>query len=134
MHLCARDPLFIDREKKAMPVGRRWLPGKSPNPGGVSKRRVTLVTEVRARLSAGDQVELACQRLFELATSPDDKTALLALSEFFDRLVGKAPQAITGAEGGPLVSVDLGSKSDEAIRTEITTLMGQLVNLGGLPK
>lgn len=82
-------------------LGRPWTKGQSGNPTGRSKA----ADELRKALE-GD-APYAAQRLRELLDSEDDQVALKAAQFIVDHVKGRAPQAITGSDGGPL-KVDLG--------------------------
>lgn len=53
---------------------------------------------IRRKVVQGKSLDGLAQKLIDLATAGD----MAALKELGDRLDGKAPQAITGADGGPL--------------------------------
>lgn len=89
--------------KKARGPGRPFEPGKSGNPAGLSKARREVIDGIRAMLGEGKNWKLACRTLIGLLKHKDGKVQIAALREYFDRVVGKAPQEITGANGEPLV-------------------------------
>jgi hypothetical protein len=75
-----------------------WVKGgQSPNPGGRPKA-ATELTQALAGLAVDAAVRLA-----ELMDSADDKVALDATKFVIDHVKGKASQAITGADGAPLI-------------------------------
>ncbi len=80
---------------------RPWKPGQSGNPSGVSSAAKQLQKALE-----GDW-QTAHKRLYELLCSDDEKIALEAAKFYVDHIKGKAKQAITGDDGGPL-KVDLG--------------------------
>jgi hypothetical protein len=53
----------------------------------------------------------------ELLKDPDGKVRVAAIKELYDRMFGKAPQALTGADG-------------ESLRIDVTSLVGALAKLG----
>jgi hypothetical protein len=89
-------------ERKNGP-GRPFPKGVSGNPGGKAK---AVREAIEAFRHPADLKRLRL-RLLELADSDDGRTAVAAIREYHDRALGKAPQAITGEDGGP-VKVDAG--------------------------
>jgi hypothetical protein len=75
----------------------RLLPGSTANPSGRPKKIKEFVDALHARFY--DQAFIVMQ---ELLASDDDKVRVAALKELWDRMFGKAPQAITGEDGGPI--------------------------------
>ena len=76
----------------------RFVKGSPPpNPGGRPKGAAELREALR------EYEPEAIQRLVALMrTARSEKVRLDAIREIFDRLYGRAPQAITGEDGGPV--------------------------------
>ena len=72
--------------------------GPSPNPGGRPK---ALKEALEAFRNPEDLSKLRV-RLLMLANDEDGRIAVSAIKEWHDRAYGKAPQAITDGEGGPV--------------------------------
>lgn len=72
----------------------RWLPGKSPNPGGRPKSEKEVAKAIQLR---GQEL---VDRLFTLS----EEGNVPAIKELFERGYGKAKQVIelTGHDGGPI--------------------------------
>jgi hypothetical protein len=84
--------------------------GKSGNPGG----RPKVAAEVRAL--AGEFTELAIYTLAgQIHMSDDERVVAAACNSILDRAIGRAPQAITGDDGGP-IRVDYSNLSDAQLR------------------
>lgn len=81
-------------------ASHRFKPGQSGNPSGISSAAKQLQKALE-----GDWQD-AHKRLRELLFSADEKVALEAAKFYVDHIKGKAKQAITGDEGGP-VKIDL---------------------------
>ncbi len=96
-------------------------PGKSGNPGGKSKEREALRKLVNDHIANGALENVKAIEL--LASSAlSEKVQLSARIWLGEQFLGKATQAITGADGGPLVSpLDLTLLSPEEL-----TLLDQL--------
>ena len=75
-------------------VGRPWLPGQSGNPAGRRKDELTSLLRVSLRDQPKVAQELA-DRLIAIARYGKDAEAIKAFALIFDRLEGKAIQAIT---------------------------------------
>ena len=73
----------------------RLLPGNNLNPGGRPK---AIKEALEAFRDEGDLKKLR-DRLMSIAMDEDKKAACAAIKEWHDRAYGKAPQAITDAEG-----------------------------------
>lgn len=102
----------------------QWKAGDpSPNPAGPPRG----MAEVReAQMPRLDSV---MTRLFIIGMKKDNSAGVAALSEWLDREVGRAPQPITGADGGPVkVTYELvRSKLEEIAKgaaTEASTTNG----------
>lgn len=80
---------------------RPWKPGQSGNPSGVSSAAKQLQKALE-----GDWKD-AHKRLRDLLFSDDERVALEAAKFYIDHIKGKAKQALTGEDGGPL-KIDLG--------------------------
>jgi Family of unknown function (DUF5681) len=90
-----------------------WKKGQSGNPGG----RPRLEGEIR-RL-AQSHGKRAIRRLAQLLKSENERVAVTAAQILLDRGFGKAPQAITGPDGGPLMPAMLVGISAEPISDAI---------------
>ncbi len=92
--------------------GPPYEPGKSGNPGGRPKKTDEMR---RAEALMRDRSESGAQALIDLSeNSLDDAVRARLLCFRWEAVFGKAPQAITGAEGEPLIPrVDLSRLSDE---------------------
>ncbi len=76
----------------------QYVKGQTGNPGG----RPKVVREaIDAFRNAGDLAKLRI-RLVEIAMTGKHSDAIAAIKEYHDRALGKAPQAITGEDGGAL--------------------------------
>lgn len=83
-----------------------FVKGQSGNPSG-RHRAIKAALEAFRRT---DDLERLRKRLMELAEGDDGKVAVSAIREYHDRAFGKAPQAITGEDGGPIkLDTDLAS-------------------------
>jgi len=69
----------------------------TPNPGGRPKK----LKEFRAKLEQ-EFYEEAFAVMRECLASSDGKVRIAALKELWDRMWGKAPQAVTNEDGTPL--------------------------------
>ncbi len=83
----------------------QFKPGVSGNPNGRPKK--PLSERLLARLLEDGSKETAhvVESLLSHAKSGNEKTAsasVKAITEIFDRVEGKVPQALTGNDGGPL--------------------------------
>ena len=77
----------------------KFKKGESGNPGGVSK------TAKEIRELARQNCPHAIRKLIKLLESKDERTVIAAAKELMDRGLGKAPQAIVGADGeGPVLA------------------------------
>lgn len=76
----------------------RIMPGSSGNPGG----RPKALREYQKWL-AENALEKAQLALLACLVDPDGRVKMMAVKEVADRLFGKAPQAITGEDGKPLM-------------------------------
>jgi hypothetical protein len=76
-----------------------FVPGQSGNPSGRPKEDPLLKEMARARTAEAFEVVLAC------LTDDDPKIRLKAAEVVLDRGHGKAPIALTGADGGPMQAV-----------------------------
>lgn len=90
--------------------------GQSGNPGGKAKA----IREALDAFRKPEDLEKLRLRLVELAEGEDGKVAVSAIREYHDRAFGKAPQAITGEDGGP-VKID----------TDLAAMIGRLGGKGG---
>lgn len=91
-----KDPEAPKRDEKG-----RLLPGSTANPSGRPKKLKEFQDALHDRF-----YERAFSVMQELLASPDDKVRVAAIKELWDRMFGKAPQAVTGADGEAL-KVDL---------------------------
>jgi hypothetical protein len=75
----------------------QWKPGDpSPNPAGPPRGMAAVREAQMPRLDA------VMTRLYIIGMKKDNSAGVAALGEWLDREVGRAPQPITGADGGPL--------------------------------
>jgi hypothetical protein len=90
----------------------QWEKGASPNPGGRPKKLVEFQQALTDRF-----YEKALNVLGECLDDPDGKVRIAAMRETFDRIFGKSPQSVTGADGQPLaVSLNLASALAKLIK------------------
>ena len=82
---------------KVVPVGRRFKPGKTGNPGG-RPRTPEGVTEVLAWRLGKNGAKLLAEKLIKLATG--DKPDLRAIQYIYDRLDGKPRQSVETINDG----------------------------------
>lgn len=79
-----------------------FVPGKSGNPGGKSKEREALRREVQNYFAHRSMQYV--ESIEEMAESAEsEKVRLSARIWLAEQAVGKAVQAITGADGAPLL-------------------------------
>jgi hypothetical protein len=71
----------------------RWLPGRSPNPGGRPPIPEEVKAEVHRILAAASPD--AARRLAELVHDEDPRIAAIASGAILDRILGKPVQAIS---------------------------------------
>lgn len=72
-------------------------------PGAGRKKGVPNKSTAAVKDIAAKYTDRAWQRLADLLESEDEKTAMAAVKELFDRAYGKAPQSLTGEGGeGPI--------------------------------
>lgn len=79
-------------------VGRPFPKGTTGNAGG----RPKVVKEALEKFRNPEDLEKLRLRLIEIAVSDNLIAANVAIKEYHDRAYGKAPQAITGEDGGAL--------------------------------
>jgi hypothetical protein len=87
----------MDEPEKRDAAGR-FGAGNRANPGG----RPKLIREFQDWL-AEECYPIAQEALKGCLRSDDEKVRMLAIKEVHDRLFGKPVQAITGADGAPLI-------------------------------
>lgn len=75
----------------------KFQPGLSGNPGGRPKAFREYQDWLRENC-----LPKAKDALVKCLESEDEKVQIMAVKEVSDRLFGKAPQSITGPDGGPL--------------------------------
>ena len=107
--------------RKRQPTPGSFKKGQSGNPSGLSTEKRELIQEVRAMLTKGKNLEEACAILLRQMRSDDERVSMTAVKEYFDRVLGKAPIAITG-EGGGALRLDLSGLSDEDLRLVLPVL------------
>jgi|SRR6185436_3094417 len=76
----------------------QFKPGKSGNPGGMTKEQRAQIAVVRS--AALEHCPQAIRELVELMNSTDPKVKLAACNSILDRGMGKPAQAITGGDEG----------------------------------
>lgn len=100
-----------ENSQPARVIGRPFAKGSSANPGG----RPKLIREFQEWL-ASECYPIAQEALKGCLRSDDEKVRMLAIKEVHDRLFGKPVQAITGADGEPLIPrLQLASLSPEQL-------------------
>lgn len=90
------------------------MPGSSGNPGG----RPKACREAREYLTKGDTIKEVCIRLIKLIDSKDEKVALQAIKEYFDRVVGRPGLMVDHEEENAPVTED-------AVRSIIADLVSK---------
>lgn len=90
-----------ENSKPKRVVGRPFQKNQSGNPGG----RPKAVKEALELFRKPEDLEKLRVRLLEIAMNDNLVAANIAIKEYHDRAYGKAPQAITGTDDGP-VKVD----------------------------
>jgi hypothetical protein len=94
------EPQENSAPKKARSRGRPFVKGQpSANPGGRPKEANDV------KLLAREHTVEAIERLVHWLRSDNAKASVAAAGALLDRAWGKAPQAITGDDGGPLTVV-----------------------------
>ena len=96
-----KDVLKAERLARIEP--HQFKKGESPNPGGRPKGAVSikkLLTDAIHKVDPKDadgrtHAEKLVQALIDVATRPQGQASIKAIAEIFDRLEGKALQAIT---------------------------------------
>lgn len=78
--------------------------GKSGNPGGRPKENAEV------RKLAREHTSEAIKRLVDWMRSDNAKASVSAANALLDRGWGKAPQALTGEDGGPIQTEEVGTK------------------------
>ena len=84
------------KQGKRKPPKTAWKKGQSGNPGG----RPTVPAEVKEALLVA--CPRAVQRLIEFVEDPDPKIALTACERVIERVLGRVPLPLQGADGEPL--------------------------------
>ena len=80
-----------------------FAPGKSGNPNGARKPRA-FAEELRMALKATDAADRdGLRRIAEALIAKAEEGDVSAIREVADRIDGKVAQAVTGADGEPLV-------------------------------
>lgn len=83
-------------------IKTRGRPKGIPKTGGRQKGTLNKST-AEVKVIAGKHGEAAIKELARLALKAESETARIqAIRELLDRAYGKAPQAITGEDGGPM--------------------------------
>lgn len=81
-------------------AGKKFQPGETGNPGGRPRRTMA---EFREMFSEGTEQVLRALRAGAVVGLARGTTAgVAAAHEFLDRMWGRAPQPITGGDGGPV--------------------------------
>ncbi len=90
--------------KPLPPVEKRFKPGQSGNPGGKSPEREALRRESQDFLASISVDNL--KAIHELGTKArSEKVRLDARVWLAEQFLGKAVQAVSGPEGGPVVDI-----------------------------
>jgi|SRR5690348_3108527 len=98
-----------------------WQPGQSGNPGGRPKRKPLTDELERIIDETYSKDKTYARKLMESAVRRAIKKSDFALSQVWERLEGKVPQAVTGANGGPMqfqVAVMYGSADPQQVVVE----------------
>lgn len=104
--------------------------GKRPNAGRKKGQRNNGTQEVRDLIDSNVDLKQMVVTLRDIAINLAAPSAAraVAANSLLDRRFGKAPQAITGANGGPLAIVGaLGTMSEDQIAELIAQLGGDAV-------
>src|SRR6516165_2753266 len=88
-------------EPVARTIGKPFVKGVSPNPGGRSK----VARDIQAL--AQEHGPAAIATLVEALKSRNERVRVAAAAILLDRGYGRAPQAITGADGNPVTLLHL---------------------------
>lgn len=88
--------------KRRRGPGKPFQKGQSGNPGG----RPAIPAEVKEALAAA--CPHAVERLIQFVDNPDPKIALAACERVVERVLGRVPLPLQGADGAPLaVSISI---------------------------
>jgi len=80
----------------------RWKSGQSGNPGGRPKKK-PLTEELELILAeTGKDNKTYARKLVKAAVDRAIKRSDFALAQVWDRIEGKVPSPVTGANGGPV--------------------------------
>jgi len=85
--------------------GRPFQPGQSGNPGGRTKK----LEELTIRISAMRDKHLS--RLEYIADQGEHRDSIAAIKLLWAYAYGNPAQSITGPDGGPMQTIDIGSLS-----------------------
>ncbi len=83
--------------------------GQSGNPGGRPKE------DPEVKRLAQEASPKAIAKLIEWIDSENPKASISACNSILDRAYGKPPQALTGADGGPMRVAVQAALTDEAL-------------------
>ena len=105
---------------------RPFAPGVSGNPAGrPAKTPEMREAEALARQFCPEAIRALKRTMDE---TDDDKARIIAANSILDRALGKPVQAITGADGEPLLQLDFSRLSDGDLSTLVR--VSQLVTVG----
>jgi Family of unknown function (DUF5681) len=80
----------------------RWKRGESGNPGGRPKRKPLTEELERILAETGEDNKTYARKLIKAAVDRAIKRSDFALAQVWDRIEGKVPSSVTGANGGPV--------------------------------
>jgi Family of unknown function (DUF5681) len=100
----AQNKQFTANDCAARVAPYKWKPGQSGNPGGRPKKKPLTdeLEKMLATVSHDKAGKTYATRLVEAAVRRAIRKSDYALKEIWERTEGKVPQAVTGANGGPV--------------------------------